>query len=140
MAIKEQYEQHKLNELCNSLTWEITDLCAAEDKLKLAYVLMHIIEESQKALSEINTDNFITELDNKIKSVCEKSEKQKEALATWFSKDEQMRELINGTNDEFQILYDDIKNKLEQLDQLIKQFARIRENMKLEEVKRTKQK
>ena len=139
--LKEKFKNYKLDKLCNSLTQEITDLSTTENKLKRAYVLMHIIEESQKALSNINTDDFIKELSDRTKAACEKSEKQKEVFAQKFSKNRELiGNLIEGKNDEFENLQEDIENKLEQLDNLIKELVRVRENMNPEEVKRSKQK
>ncbi len=141
MKLKEQFDTTSLNDLCNLLTKEITELATAEDKLKLVFVLVHIIEESQKALVGIETSNLLTDLKILVNKACEKSEKQKEALAQKFSKDRKLiGNLIEGKNDEYEILQEDIENKLEQLDNLIKELVRVRENMKPEEVKRSKQK
>ncbi len=141
MKLKEQFDTTSLNDLCNLLTKEITELATAEDKLKLVFVLVHIIEESQKALVGIETSNLLTDLKILVNKACEKSEKQKEALAQKFSKDRKLiGNLSEGKNDEYEILQEDIENKLEQLDNLIKELVRVRENMKPEEVKRSKQK
>lgn len=139
MELKRRYDSTSLDNLCEDLTKEIEELSTTDDKLKLAYVLMHIIEQSQKALSVIDTENFVTVLYDKIKGVCEESERQKKTLAAWFSTDdEQMRRLIDGTNEDFQTLHDDIKGKLEKLDQFIRQLASKRDAMKPEEVNRSK--
>ena len=138
---KEQFDTTSLNDFCNLLTEEITELATAEDKLKLVFVLIHIIEESQKALSDINTDNFVTELYNRLNAACERSEKQKESLIQKFSADQRtMSNIIDGSNDELQNLHDDIENKLSQFDKLIKEYARIRDKMKPEDVKQSKHK
>lgn len=140
MTIKDKYESYKLNDLCNLLTQEITDLSMAEDKLKLVFVLVHIIEESQKVLDGIDTSNLLVNLKDIVSKACEKSEKQKEILALKFSNDQALiRNLIDGKNNEFDTLQDDIEQKLEQLKKLIKQLVLIRDNMNPEEVKRSKQ-
>lgn len=140
MELKKRYDKTSLDKLCEDLTKEIEELSTADDKLKLAYVLMHIIEQSQKALSVIDTENFVTELYDKIKKVCEKCEEQKKALADKFSEDDKvMRKLIDGKNEYYQTLHDDIEGKLEKFDQLIKELASKRDAMKPEQVKSVKE-
>ena len=43
-SLLNQFGTTKLDELCDFLTREITELATADYKLKLAYVLIHIIE------------------------------------------------------------------------------------------------
>ena len=141
MKLKEQFDTTTLNELCNLLSQEIINLSTAEYKLKLAFVLVHIIEESQKALNGIDTSNFLDSLKKLVNEACEKSEKQKETLVQKFSKNRELiGNIIEGKNDEFEILQEDIENKLEQRFNLGKELARVRDNMKPEDVKRSKQK
>lgn len=136
--LKEQFDNKSLHldDLCNLLTEEISELATAEYKLKLVFVLVHIIEESQKALGEINIDNCLKELQELVEKACDKSEKQKKALNDRFSRDKVIMDVIEERNDELQNLHDEIISKLEQFNMLVKQLARKRNEMKPEEIVR----
>ena len=62
--LKERFDDTSLHldDLCNLLTKEITELATAEYKLKLVFVLVRIIGESQKALSGIDIKDCLKEL------------------------------------------------------------------------------
>ena len=136
--LKEQFDNKSLHldDLCNLLTEEISELATAEYNLKLVFVLVHIIEESQKALGEINIDNCLKELQELVEKACDKSEKQKKALNDRFSRDKVIMDVIEERNDELQNLHDEIISKLEQFNMLVKQLARKRNEMKPEEIVR----
>ena len=136
--LKEQFDNKSLHldDLCNLLTEEISELATAEYKLKQVFVLVHIIEESQKALGEINIDNCLKELQELVEKACDKSEKQKKALNDRFSRDKVIMDVIEERNDELQNLHDEIISKLEQFNMLVKQLARKRNEMKPEEIVR----
>lgn len=133
--LKIQFETTNLDELCNSLTQEITGLATAEYKLKLVFVLVHIIEECQKALNFIDTENLINDFKALVEKACKKSEMQEKALNGRFSCDNKLiMNIIDERNDELQNLYDEIDSKLKQFNKLAKQLARKRDEMEPEEV------
>lgn len=134
MSIKEKYKLYKLDDLCKFLMEEINELSQEENKLKVAYVLMHIIEESQKALGEINTKDFVTVLKEKIENVCKESEKQKDALDTWFKQNKQVREVIDGTNDGLKVLEEEIAKRLNLYDSSLKSLKEQREKKGIHEI------
>ena len=140
MNLKEQFDAKSLDNLCELLTKEITELATADYKLKLAYVLIHIIEESQKALSDITTDNFVKDLSELITKKCEEVEQNKKAYSEWFERDKIVMDAIDGTNEKFQNLEKEIICKLEELDKTVKSLVQVRNNMMPEEVNRSKQK
>ena len=141
--LKEQFDNKSLHldDLCNLLTEEISELATAEYKLKLVFVLVHIIEESQKALGKIDIDNCLKELQELVEKACEKSEKQEKALNDRFTRDKVYfdkvyMDVIEERNDELQNLHDEIISKLEQFNKFVKQLARERDKKKPEEVVR----
>lgn len=72
--LREQFDATNLDEFCKSITQEIIQLATSDYKLKLMFVLVHIIEESQKALDGIDTENLL----NDFKALIEKLVKNKE--------------------------------------------------------------
>ena len=98
MILKERLETTNLSELCNLLTQEITQLATSDYKLKLMYVLVHIIEESKKALETIDTTYFTTELKEVIGNACKQGEKQLEIAKLRYSQDRMVRDAIDSKN------------------------------------------
>lgn len=139
--LKEQFDDKSLhlNGLCDLLTKEITELATEEYKLKLVFVLVHIIEESQKALGEIDINNCLKELHELVNKVCEKSEKQQEALVAWFTQDKRVKEVIDGTNDELKTLEQNISELLTQYDKQLKTMIEYRNKLSLPEVLEVKE-
>ena len=133
MTIKEQYEKYKLDELCKSLTLEITDLSTAENKLKLAYVLVHIIDESQKALFNMDTSNLVNELRSLIEKACETSEKQIEIQKLRHTQNKQVKDIIDGTNDELNNLDRQIESLLSQYESVLTPLINYRNSLSLPE-------
>lgn len=136
--LREQFDNKSLHlfELCELLTKEISELASAEYKLKLMFLLVHIIEECQKALSNIDMEKCLKDLKELVKKACEKSEKQKKALNDHFSRDKVIMDIIDERNDDLQNLHDEIVSKLEQFDELVKLLARKRNEKEPEEIVR----
>lgn len=133
MKLKEQFDTTKLDEFCDYLTQEIDNMATAEYKLKLVFVLVHIINESQKALGEINIDNCLKELKDLVNKACEQTEKQKEILVLRFDQDRQVRNIIDGTNADLQALDKEIEPLLARYESILNTLVKIRESMSLPE-------
>ena len=133
--LKEQFDNKSLHldDLCNLLTEEISELATAEYKLKLVFVLVHIINESQKALGDINIDNSLKELKELVKNACEQTEKQKEALKLRFDQDKVVRDIIDGSNSELLALDREIEPLLTRYESILNTLVKIRDSMSLPE-------
>lgn len=134
MKLKEQFDTINLDELCDSLSQEIAQLATSDYKLKLMFVLVHIIEECQKALGGIDTENMLNDLRVLVDKACNKTKKQKEALDTWFSQDKTIKEIIDGTNDEISTIEPQITELLKQYDEHLKKMVELREKLDLTEI------
>ena len=132
--LREQFNTTNLDELCNSLTQEIAQLATSDYKLKLMFVLVHIIGECQKALGDIDTTNLLNDLKALVGNACDKTKKQKEALDTWYSQDKTIKEIIDGTNDEISIIEQKITELLKQYDEHLKKMVELREKLDLPEI------
>lgn len=132
--LKEQFDDKSLhlNGLCDLLTKEITELATEEYKLKLMFVLVHIIEESQKALGEIDINNCLKELRELVNKACEQTEKQKEVLNVRYDQDKQVRNIIDGTNADLQALDKVIEPLLARYEDLLNTLITIREKLPIE--------
>lgn len=133
MKLKEQFDTTKLDEFCDYLTQEIDNMATAEYKLKLVLVLVHIINESQKALGEINIDNCLKELKDLVNKACEQTEKQKGILVLRFDQDRQVRNIIDGTNADLQALDKEIEPLLARYESILNTLVKIRDSMSLPE-------
>lgn len=134
MKLKEQFDTTNLDELCDSLSLEIAQLATSDYKLKLMFVLVHIIGECQKALGDIDTTNLLNDLKVLVGNACDKTKKQKEALDTWYSQDKTIKEIIDGTNDEISIIEQKITELLKQYDEHLKKMVELREKLDLPEI------
>lgn len=132
--LKEQFDDKSLhlNGLCDLLTKEITELATEDYKLKLMFVLVHIIEESQKALGEIDINNCLKELRELVNKACEQTEKQKEVLNVRYDQDKQVRNIIDGTNADLQALDKVIEPLLARYEDLLNTLITIREKLPIE--------
>lgn len=136
--LKDKFDEKRLDDLCNLLTEEIKGLATTDYTLKLVFALVHIIEKSQDVLSKIDIKNCLKELQDLVKKECERSEKQQEALTTWFTQDKEVKEVIDGTNDELATLEHDISELLTQYDEHLKTMIEYRNKLSLPEVSETK--
>lgn len=140
MNLKEKYEAYKLDDLCKLFSEEIDALSKEEYKLKKAFVLIHIIEESQKALNSIDTSNFVEDLKKLINNSREKSEKQKDLLKLRFAQDKQIRDAIDGTNKESKALDNEIEPLLARYESIVKALVESYEKLSLAEREMAKDK
>lgn len=133
--LKEKFDDKSLHldRLCDFLTNEISELATAEYKLKLVFVLVHIINESQKALGEIDIDNCLKELQELVNNACEETEKQKEIQKLRFDQDRQVRNIIDGTNADLQALDKEIEPLLARYESIVNTLVKIRDSMSLPE-------
>lgn len=133
--LKEQFDDKSLHldGLCNLLTKEIAELSTDSYKLKLVFVLVHIINESQKALGEINIDNCLKELKDLVNKACEQTEKQKEVLKLRFDQDRQVKNIIDGTNVDLQALDKEIEPLLTKYESILNTLVKVRDSISLPE-------
>lgn len=134
MKLKEQFENKNLHldDLCNLLTEEITELSTVKDKLKLVFVLVHIINESQKALGGIDISNCLNELQELVDKARKQTEKQKEVQKLRFDQDKQVRNIIDGSNNELLTLDREIEPLLERYERILNTLVQTREKLPIE--------
>lgn len=122
-----------LNELCKNLTQEFTQLSSSDNKLKLVLVLIHIIEEASKQLTNIDINDFITQIKDKINNLeSQASNLTKEYHVHLYQNNEVKELLTNDNNNEITDLQDQINNLLTQYDKIIKRLIEIREKLPIE--------
>jgi hypothetical protein len=133
--LKELYDNKSLHldDLCKLLTKEIDELATAEYKLKLVFVLVHIINESKKALGEINIGNCLKDLQKLVEEACKQTEKQKEVQKLRFDQDKDVRDIIDGSNSELLALDREIEPLLTRYESILNTLVKIRESMSLPE-------
>lgn len=132
-SLKNQFGTTNLDELCNSLTQEITQLTTSDYKLKLMFVLVHIIEESQKALGEIDINNMVEELKALVEKTCKKTEKQLEINKLRHAQNKQVKDIIDGTNKELKTLDDEMESILSRYENELQQMVKLRDNLSIPE-------
>lgn len=132
-SLLNQFGTTNLDELCNSLTQEITQLTTSDYKLKLMFVLVHIIEESQKALGEIDINNMVKELKALVEKTCKKTEKQLEINKLRHAQNKQVKDIIDGTNKELKTLDDEMESILSRYENELQQMVKLRENLSIPE-------
>lgn len=131
--LREQFDTTNLDELCNSLTQEIVQLATSDYKLKLMFVLVHIIEESQKALGEIEINNMVKELKALVEKTCKKTENQLEINKLRHAQNKQVKDIIDGTNKELKTLDDEMESILSRYENELQQIVILRDNLSIPE-------
>lgn len=131
--LKEQFDTTNLDELCNSLTQEITQLATSDYKLKLMFVLVHMIEESQKALGEIDIDNMVKELKTLVEKTCIKTENQLEINKLRHTQNKEVKDIIDGTNKELKTLDDEMESILSRYENELQKMVKLRDNLSIPE-------
>ena len=132
-SLKKQFDTTNLDELGNSLTQEITQLATSDYKLKLMFVLVHMIEESQKALGEIDIDNMVKELKTLVEKTCIKTENQLEINKLRHAQNKQVKDIIDGTNKELKTLDDEMESILSRYENELQQMVKLRDNLSIPE-------
>lgn len=132
-SLKKQFDTTNLDELCNSLTQEITQLTTSDYKLKLMFVLVHIIEESQKALGEIDINNMVKELKALVEKTCIKTEKQLEINKLRHAQNKQVKDIIDGTNKGLKTLDDEMESILSRYENELQKMVKLRDNLSIPE-------
>ncbi|MBP3373997.1 MAG: hypothetical protein J6L60_05670 [Bacteroidaceae bacterium] len=131
--LKKQFDTTNLDELCNSLTQEITQLATSDYKLKLMFVLVHIIEESQKALGEIDINNMVKELKTLVEKTCIKTENQLEINKLRHTQNKEVKDIIDGTNKELKTLDDEMESILSRYENELQKMVKLRDNLSIPE-------
>lgn len=133
MNLKKQFDTSKLDDFCNSLTRDFNELSTVDNKLKLVFVLLHIINESQKALDEINIDNCVRELQELVNKACEQTKKQKDVQKLRYTQDKQVRDVVDGTNAELIALDKEIEPLLARYESVLQQLVTFKESLSIPE-------
>ena len=135
MTLKEQFNDKclHLDDLCNLLTKEITELATEEYKLKLMFVLVHIIEESQKVLGNLDTNNLVDELRKLVDKTLGQSEKQIAIQKLRHIQNKQVKDIIDGSNEELGNLDRQIESLLFQYERVLESLVNNRNSLSLPE-------
>lgn len=132
----EKMEKTQLDSLCKDLSVEIMQLSKVEYKLKSVFVLLHIIEESRKALAHIDVTNFLDTLKQKINEVSEQTENEKNQLVQMFMQDVKVVEALDDKDHFITRLIEDTKDKIEELESVLSRIVKQRDQLSLPELKK----
>ena len=132
----EKMKTTQLDTLCKDLSVEIMQLSMVEYKLKAVFVLLHIIEESRKALAHIDVTNFLDTLKQKINEVSEQTETEKNQLVQMFMQDVKVVEALDDKDHLITRLIDETKDKIEELEILLNRIVKQRDQLSLPELKK----
>ena len=126
----------QLDNLCKDLSVEIMQLSMVEYKLKSVFVLLHIIEESRKTLTQIDITNFLDTLKLKIIEVSEQTETEKNQLVQRFMQDAKVIEALDNKGHMITRLVEETKEKIEELENVLGRIVKQRDQLSLPELKK----
>lgn len=132
----DKMEKTQLDSLCKDLSVEIMQLSKVEYKLKSVFVLLHIIEESRKALAHIDVTNFLDTLKQKINKVTEQTETEKNQLVQLFMQDVNVVEALDDKDHFITKLLEEAKDKIEELESVLSRIVKQRDQLSLPELKK----
>ena len=123
----------RLDDLCNLLTKEITELATEDYKIKMVFVLVHIVEECQKVLGNIDTRNMVNDLKVMVEKTCEQSEKQINIQKLRHTQNKQVKDIIDGSNEEINSLDRQVESLLSEYESALKSLVSYRNSLSLPE-------
>lgn len=123
----------RLDDLCNLLTKEITELATEDYKIKMVFVLAHIVEECQKVLDNIDTSNMVNDLKVMVEKTCEQSEKYINIQKLRHTQNKQVKDIIDGSNEEISRLDRQIESLLSEYESTLKSLVGYRNSLSLPE-------
>lgn len=129
----EKFNTTNLDALCGELTKKLEELASVEYKLKLLYVLVHIIDECQKHLKTMDKDYWPESLKKLLDEACKNSEGQLEVLKTRHLQDKAVRDAIDGNNDQLSQMGNQIESLLADYEAVLKQLVEARSSLSLPE-------
>lgn len=132
--LKEKIETMRLDELYASVSEEFVQLSTVDYKLKLVFVLIHLMEECRKVLNDLDVDFFLSELKNKISDTCVKTGCETNQLLQRLTYDMNAVEAIDEKDDRLNRLADEAKEKLDELETILGRIVRQRDQMTLPEL------
>ena len=132
--LMEKMETTQLDTLCKDLSVEIMQLSMVEYKLKSVFLLLHIIEESRKALAQIDVANFLDTLKQKINEVSEQTETEKNQLVQMFMQDVKVVEALDNKDYFITRLIAESKDKIEELEGVLSRIVKQRDQLSLPEL------
>lgn len=132
--LKEKIETMRLDELYASVSEEFVQLSTVDYKLKLVFVLIHLMEECRKVLNDLDVDFFLSELKNKISDTCVKTGCETNQLLQRLTYDVNAIEAIDEKDDRLNRLADEAKEKLDELETILGRIVRQRDQMTLPEL------
>lgn len=126
----------QLDNLRKDLSAEIMQLSMVEYKLKSVFVLLHIIEESRKALAQIEITNFLDTLKKKVAEVSKQTETEKNQLLQMFMQDAKVIEALDDKDHFMARLIGEAKDKIEELESVLSRIVKQRDQLSLPELKK----
>lgn len=126
----------QLDNLRKDLSAEIMQLSMGEYKLKSVFVLLHIIEESRKALAQIEITNFLDTLKKKVAEVSKQTETEKNQLLQMFMQDAKVIEALDDKDHFMARLIGEAKDKIEELESVLSRIVKQRDQLSLPELKK----
>lgn len=105
------------------------------DRLKLVFILLHILNESSNILSSIDSENFISILKEKIDKTKSDLESTSSMYKVYLEENTKlMNILLIDDNEDFIELCNKIKSSLSEIDTMINRLVTAREKMELKEI------
>lgn len=134
--LKQMLDNKKpIKEIEKSITESFDNIKDFQDKLKLVFILLHILQEGSKLLSSINSDDFISILKEKIDNTKIDLESKSSMYKTYLDQNTGLMDiLLLEDNEEFTKLCNDIKSNLSNIDAMIANLVEEREKMELSEI------
>ena len=111
------------------------------NKLKLAFVLLNLIDESSKILQGINREDFISEVEKKVKEIGNKADALSKEYNEHLKQNQEIAEVLSKRDDSQIVqLQKQINDLLKEYDAVIKRLVEAREKLPIEKQMEEKKK
>ena len=131
--LKTMMESKSINEIEQELTEFVRSGDGYENKLKLTFVLLSIIEAGTQSLQSVDLGDFITQIKNKVEETRLQASATSDEFNAHINQDDEITGLLVGReNNRIAVIQGEVRSLLKEYDSIIKKLVQIHDQLPIE--------
>lgn len=131
--LKAMMESKSINEIEQELTEFVHSGDGYENKLKLTFVLLSIIEAGTQSLQSVDFGDFITQVKNKVEETRLQASATSDEFNVHINQDNEITGgLVGKENHRIAVIQDEVRSLLKEYDSIIKKLVQIHDQLPIE--------
>ena len=131
--LKTMMESKSINEIEQELTEFVRSGDGYENKLKLTFVLLSIIEAGTQSLQSVDLGDFITQIKNKVEETRLQASATSDEFNAHINQDDEITGLLVGReNNRIAVIQGEVRSLLKEYDSIIKNLVQIHDQLPIE--------